>query len=339
LLEKSYSNSVTLVSSKIQSYNSLVTSLSEIASGSAPATIKPSDIADAINKYLLSIDEVYRDQFAMYDAVFKEYNSQCPTSVSINIQQQVGPDPDRSFALSHRYNDMYNDSLTFGVDANGFISNGAPSSTPQGTAILSAIASDVGEAVAPGHGALNLPEAKKVADNIVKGGPNNGNPPNGIVAPSCITDTTSTHGQYLVDDLKLCPNPSKAQNIAAALLIEFHAPQDRFGTANRYWPGTLPTLPSDLLPFTFYAPLAAFDSEGNPDPNAKGNINLTALAKTLIGTLKTSFGITLTLNCGDPSGIEASKVAEQTEPSRVSRRLLLVRRRSHHEQDDKQVFT
>jgi len=86
------------------------------------------------------------------DGIYDKLVAQCAPGMSVTLQQSIVPDSRHSYALIPQNNIFYNDALTFGVDTNGFLTNGAPTSSSQVTAIASSIADTIGLGMAPGVG-------------------------------------------------------------------------------------------------------------------------------------------------------------------------------------------
>lgn len=343
MLQSAYASGQSAVVKEQKSYSQIVASLEAIANDPTNASDKPSDLEKTIKAYGQSLKGSYKDNFKHYQILYHNIVDKCPAAVSLTVTTTISPDPTRSFALNPKYSELFNDSDSFGVDANGFLSNGAPSSAPQAGVVLAAIASAAGTAMAMGSGFGEVQVASALIDTTkMSYAPKDRPIPDTIRAllnlpstPTCVQNRTDLNDRQrklatnsslkpelindviltdLIEDFGACKGApsSDAQFLSGVLLDVFRFdPTTTDVNSHPFYPGALSALPSTLLPFTIYAPLAALDLPAPAQPNAPSTrpiappaaqTRFEAPARTLLNFAKSSFGISFMLDCGDAGG-------------------------------------
>ncbi len=248
VLSAEYTAAQTEVAGEISSYKTLTVRLAQLvagkpAHGDSPAKLAKDlegyvDIVSDLN-YLLLISENGGTTVGGASGVYDEIVSQCPAKVGVTVQQSIVPDPTRTFALKQRTNIFYTDALTLSTDANGFLTNGSPTTTSQVTAVASAVANDIGLAYAPAISHVLPAPTPAPAPQAV--------PPKGHrAAPVCIPGSLACLLQQIhnLAHSNASNGPGMAQKILADLIT----------------PGSLANLPSAALPLTLYVPIDELDS-------------------------------------------------------------------------------
>ena len=217
------------VAGNISIYNTLQTKLTQTAVGNPASGDTPKTVSEAVNKYVKAIkgdayQQLLNPDTGLAIALYDQLAKQCPTNVTVTVQQSFVPDMNHTFALKPGNNPLYSDTLNFTTDANGFPTNAAPASVSQVPAILGTIANDIGQAVAP-HSVTSHPIQPR-AENATCPRPPISGLENQIAALAC-TAASSTN----------------AEIIALEILGDLPLP------------GSVKPLPSTLLPITIYAPI------------------------------------------------------------------------------------
>jgi hypothetical protein len=266
------------VAGEISTYGLLKTRLMLLAAGKPAQKDTPAQIAADADTYQTAVTSAQyqvmvnanlpRTTGNPVDGIYDQLVKECIPKVSVTVQQSIVPDTRRTYALKANTNVLYTDGLTFGVDANGFLTNGAPISSSQVTAIASAIANDIGLAAVPG---APLPAVQAQFAFHFKAAP----------PPSCAGGFVSTLAEQLAD-LKKCDLNKPADLPNAASLAE-QILQDLPP------PGSLPNLPSAALPQTFFVSLEDFGADGEPMPASRFGGQLAAL--------KAYFGLDVQMKC------------------------------------------
>ena len=285
-------------SKDIQDYVTKTKAYTSAVNGAAYQDLMKANLPQAVSKSSTP---------GIYDLITAE----CPTKVNVTVQTSIIPDLSRNFALLHRTNPLYADSLTFGVDANNFLTNGAPSSTSQVGAIASAIASDIGLASAPSPGrlaggVLNPNAYVELLPGLL-------GPERKKTAPSCRYDPAAELDAQL-SALETC-DPSKRNADAAAVTAIAEAIFVMLEKS--YDPGSLQNLPSTGLPLTLYASLDDWAPDGSllgaTGHAANGEIDRTSAHRVLLSQALNAFRVSLDVRCAPRSEDEklpdpASKV-------------------------------
>ncbi len=267
------------VAGEISIYAKLTNSLGQMAAGRSAPKDTPKTLKASLDPYFSTIQGAPYQQLMStnlpkatsrnaVDGTYDFLVAKCTPRVAVTVQQSIVPDSSRSYALIPQTNILYTDSLTLGVDANGFLTNGAPTSTSQITAIASAIANTVGLAAAPGvalpgAGAnqVDFVHSLKITGSKVK--------PKAKPKPSC-TVAPANDPATQIANLGACDPESKAKGhaddaataalLAQQLLVDLPAP------------GGLPNLPGAMLPLTFYAALEDWDPAGKLKDGTIGTV-------------------------------------------------------------------
>jgi hypothetical protein len=239
-----YSAIQTEVGGAIAQYQALSNRLALWGAGTQSAKDTAAKLATDVHRYLSLVrDDNYKTAVKMGRSIYSDITAHCPPKVTVTIQQTIVPDPARTFSLKAGDNPFYSDTLTLGMDANGFLTNGAPTSASQVGATLAAGANDIGlfqEVGAP----------TVVADSGPAAGPGGHHVPpkkdclHDKDIDACVADLPKANG----DDVRA---------IAQTIWIDFVA----------YVPGSLKNLPSTRLPMTLYVPI----DEANTDTGALTN--------------------------------------------------------------------
>ena len=294
-----YAAAQTQVASEITIYAGLKQRLAKMATGVAAGTDTPATLSTDVQNYVKVIrSPQYQGMFvrnpgdplpiSYHDAVDK-----CPTKVTVSIQQAIVPDTARTFALKARTNILYSDALALSIDANGFLTNGAPTSTSQVGASLAALASDIGEFSLPSTPmpVLNIPAAVEAEAFFGHGKKRHKAPvaPAAPPRPSCVASGALNGLDTQLLDLATCANASSAAYLAGLVLG---------GLGD---PGSLPNLPSAALPLTIYASVedlirAADDAQQPPPPQKPAPPPPPGSPPSILDRLA-PYSVSLDLNC------------------------------------------
>jgi len=275
-----YTAAQTEVAGEITTYVNLTQRLTAFSVGSPQAKDTPKQLAADIQAYQDVVQNGAYIQMLTHIAGTSAMNGpkppglwdqivqSCQPRLTVTPQQAIVPDTARTFALKPQTNILYDDSLSFGVDTNGLLTNAAPTSTSEVTAIASAIASDVGMAVMPVKATV---------------------PPAAPMAAGARCDTRAGSLDDALDQLGMCDlaKPDDAKNAGVLALVILPQLSD---------PGSLENLPASTLPRTVYVSLDDFDENGV----VKDGVDPSATIKLLAN----QFGLSLKLDCSGrkPSG-------------------------------------
>jgi len=279
VLTAEYTAGQTAVAGNIALYATLLARISQMEANKPAPKDTPKILVGDLRNYLTAVrDPAYLTTFSTNtNTIYGRIVNECAPKVTVSIQQMVVPDTARTFALRPRTNILYTDALTFGIDSNGFITNGAPGSTSQVTAMASAIAGDIGTVLTPGAGAIHG------IGPAVAPGPAPATPPK----PSCVTSAVPTVDDQ-INDLETCADAMSAR----ALLAQIGGDLDQ--------PGAMMNLPATTLPLTAYVPLE--DLEDTPA------VPTNALLKFAKDNLKVS--VTFTCSLRNPKPPTAGELPE-----------------------------
>ena len=285
-------------------YQGVDSRLAMLAAGAPGAKDTPKqlsqDVADYVkligsDEYHLPISENAGVALTGAEGIYDKIVSRCRPRVTVQIQQTIAPDPAKTFEAMARTNIFYTDGMQFGVDSNGFPTNGAPSSTAQLPTILASAASLAGMAIAPGgsdfiRGLNAVPNrvAYKIAnyDYVVifkKLKP--------AVTVACVATTVPTLDEQIAD-LGVCD--LKKGDLAAAQSL---ASQIRLALMKSGKPGALKNLPASTLPQTFYAWLPDFDLANGTFKGAAAGDDHPIDTRSLAKNLNDVFGVALSMRC------------------------------------------
>ena len=288
-LTAEYGVAQTAVAGEIATYINLTQRLSGFATGHPQPKDTPKDLAAEIAKYRGVVESGAYEQMVGINqgtsakngspGVWDQIVANCEPRLSVTAQQTIVPDITRTFAMKPQTNIFYDDSLTFAVDANGLLTNAAPTSTSQVTAIASAIANDVGLAMAPEKAAI--PAARPLA-----------------AGARC--DSTAGSLDDAIDQFGKCDLANAGDQTSMGVLASLIFAQLPHA-------GSLENLPATTLPRTVYVSLDDFDDSGN--------VTSTTDPKPSIDDLQKLFGLTLKLECS-PRKAEAG-AADVSRPENV----------------------
>ena len=319
VLTAEYAAAQTQVAARMADFTKLLAQTVRLAApqpGAKPAESK--DIQDYVKKtqdYMKAVKGApYQDLVAanlpqavsksITPGIYDLITTQCPTRVSVTVQTSIIPDVSRNFALLHNTNIFYADSLTFGVDANNFLTNGAPSSTSQVGAIASAIASDIGLASAPSPGRLAAGVLRPQDYGVVVGALG----ARLRTGPTCRYDPAAELDAQLLA-LNTCdpsthePDAAAVTAIAEAVFVKLESSYD---------PGSLQNLPSTALPLTLYASLDDWAPDGSLlgatgyAAKGDGGLDPPSAHRVLLSQALEAFRVSLDLHCAPRSEGEQS---------------------------------
>ena len=243
VMNAEYTAGQTQVAGAISTYGLLLGRIAGMSEGKPAPQDTPKQLAGDLRNYVnLVTDQNYLNALASNNStVYDQIVAQCAPKVAVSIQQLVVPDTTRTFAVRVRTNILYTDALTLGTDANGFLTNGAPTSTAALPSIATSIATDIGMAITP-TGLVD--HAADLGDNAFIQGILRGKPTKPVPAlkPSCVSAPVSDLRKQ-IDDLETCPDVVRANN----LLMQI--------ANNLSKPGAMKNLPVATLPLTVYLPL------------------------------------------------------------------------------------
>lgn len=226
--------------------------------GPRPTKADLADLAKTLAAYVEMIDDsAYGVRVRNADLSRQEIEKDCPVKVKVAFTPTIAPDNRRTFAARIRPNIFYDDNINLGVDASGFLTKGAPSSTSEIPGVLTALASDAGAFLPPGGG-LAAP-APPPAAALFKGG----------AATIC--------ARFKEEDIhaltaRLGDKNTSGEDVicvASAILGALDGPKGPYG------PGALQALPpAGLLPVSYVATLeemqALSDGLNRPTKDADG---------------------------------------------------------------------
>ncbi len=139
-------------------------------------------------------------------SILNLYILECPPTIKVSLQAQISADPTRTFALKGNPNPFYSDAIKLNSDSNGLLTTSSATTTDQTGAILSSIASDVGEFVIGAPHTIPTFKGPPAAKAL----PPKGCPPGGDLVADAIDD--------------LCSSQPSARAAALALLSLLPAP-------------------------------------------------------------------------------------------------------------------
>lgn len=284
-LNAEYSAAQTQVSSEISTYSLLKVRLALMAAGQPANGDSPTQLATDLGKYVATVNSA--SYLALLDEnggsppggaaqnIYSQIVTGCPPKVTVTVQQSIVPDTTRTFALKVNTNIFYSDGLALSTDSNGFLTNGAPSSTSQVTAIASAVAGDAGEFSPVG---LKLP-------GILPEMPQPGAP----AVPACPSGATNNLAQLLT--ALACAPAAAIPGIAQAILI------------NLSTPGSLQNLPASMLPVTLYASIGDLSA----DPAAPAS---SPYVQQQLSDISKNYAVQLALECSPRGPVPADGLPE-----------------------------
>jgi len=282
-LTAEYAAAQSQVAAAISTWGGLRARLRTLASGANGKGDTPAKLAKDAQAYVATVSaDSYQQLFTINAGdgqlrIYDEITAQCPPIVSVSVSQAVAPDNSRTFALKARNNPLYTDALTLSTDANGFLTSGSPSSVSQIPAILSSVASDIGEFSLPGAPVV----AGAAGERHEAPTPGARRRPQPTPKPLCRAELVSGLTAQL-RALAAC----KATELPAASFLANQVLGDL--TA----PGALQNLPAAALPLTIYASIEDLPSS----PGVTPAVTASETGKSIAARLA-SYHVSLYLDC------------------------------------------